>query len=267
MDDPVERRTQILDLLLRRQYATVAELSSRLGVSDSTVRRDLQTLESNGQVRRDHGGATVLDAPGLCPEYAARARLSAAEKRSVARVAAQMVDDHSVIGLDGSSTAYYLARCLAGRNITVVTNGIYSALELASKLPTRVILIGGELWLGVGCTIGHTGRIMLGRNRADGLRMRQFFTAPGGLTVADGLMDSDPDENQIKEDMIALADQVIALADHTKLGHRALLPYAPLSAVHTLITDDRADAAYVRELEEAGLRVRLATLSPADSGQ
>jgi hypothetical protein len=76
--------------------------------------------------------------------------------------------------------------------------------------------------------------------------------------VADGLMDTDPDENLIKQDMIALADEVVVLADHTKLGHRALAPYAPLSAIDWLVTDEQADPIYLRRLEEAGLRTIVA---------
>ncbi|MGB9826528.1 MAG: DeoR/GlpR family DNA-binding transcription regulator, partial [Desulfofundulus sp.] len=200
------------------------------------------------------------------PNYRARLSICATEKRQMASLAATLVRDHTVIGLDGSSTLYYLARRLAGRDITVVTNGLYSALELASHPPTRVILIGGELQLTMGSIIGHVGRPMLGgysvegegaNSGLSGLRMHQFFTSPGGLTITDGLMDIDPDENLIKQDMIALADEIIAVADHSKIGQRALLPYAPLKAIHCLITDSASDECYLNRIREMGIRVLI----------
>jgi DeoR family fructose operon transcriptional repressor len=80
-------------------------------------------------------------------------------------------------------------------------------------------------------------------------------------------MDSDPDENLIKGAMIALAEEVIVLADHTKLGHQALLSYAPLSAVDTFITDSQADPTYVARLEQAGIRVLVAPQPERNDGQ
>lgn len=267
MKTPSERRRRILDLIRQEQYATVNQLSEVFRVSGSTIRNDLRELESEGLVDRVHGGARWAEAEDLYADYAARVKLRIVEKGQIAEVAAELVRDRSVISLDGSTTAFHLARCLAGRNITVVTNGVYSALELARHSPTRIILIGGELYLKTGCTVGHMGRAMLGSTRSgseelakarEGLRMQQFFTSPGGLTVTDGLMDIDPDENLIKERMIALAEEVIVLADYTKIGRTALLPYAPIWAISCLITDEKADSKYVKQLEEAGVSVVIA---------
>ena len=270
----LERQRKIVDFIMREEYASVGGLSDVFHVSQSTIRNDLAQLQSKGLVERTHGGARQVNSRGLLGTYLAETYLEhskqcAAEKRRIAQAAAKLVSPRSVIGIDGGTTTLELARSIAGRDITVVTNGIYSAMELARHRRTRVILIGGELNLELGCVTGRLAETMLGpagliparpsdTPAGHALKVEQLFTSPGSLTFDGGLMDTDLDENYIKRLFISVADRVIVLADHTKIGHTALLSYAPLSVVDQVITDDQADPEYLRKLEELGISVTIA---------
>lgn len=252
-----ERHRQILDIVQQTDFVTVKELSEKFNISESSIRKDLVQLDEEGLVERVHGGVKRADTDYTNAGFNVRKKIRILEKRKIAAEAAKLIKDGSVIGLDGSSTAFHLAHCLIGRNITVVTNGIYSALELSQHRSTRVILIGGEFNPESGCATGTLAEPML--KGPTSLKVKQFFTSPGALTVADGLMDNDPDENLIKRLMVAAAAEVIVLADHTKLGSTGLLPYMPISAVSKIITDDKAAPEDIKQLEEAGVTVTLAS--------
>ncbi len=270
-----ERHRRILDILARERYATVGYLRKKFEVSESTIRNDFSQLEADGLIARTHGGARLSKENGQTSElitgsYLEHRKLMAAEKCRIARAAAELVAPRSVIGIDGGTTTFELARCLADKDVTVVTNGIYSALELGQNRRTHVILMGGELNLDLGCITGRLAETIMNPlkpvkdpsiDSTDGIAIKidQLFTSPGGLSLVGGLMDADLDENYIKKLFISVANRVIVLADHTKINHTGLISYAPLSVVDTLITDDQADPEYLRKIEEQNISVIIAT--------
>jgi DeoR/GlpR family transcriptional regulator of sugar metabolism len=270
-----ERHRRILEILARERYATVGHLHVKLNVSESTIRNDFSQLETEGLIARTHGGARLPESNDqfstfITGSYLERCKLMGAEKDRIARAAAKLVVPRSVIGIDGGTTTFELARHLADTDITVVTNGIYSALELSKHRRAHVILMGGELNLDLGCITGRLAEAILNPPKLTkmpsmdpptgiGIKVDQLFTSPAGLTLDGGLMDTDLGENYIKKLFISVANRVIVLADHTKINHSGLISYAPLSVVHTLITDDQADPEYIRRLEEQNIRVIMTT--------
>ena len=270
-----ERHRRILDILARERHATVSHLRKKFDVSESTIRNDFSQLEAEGLIARTHGGARLSKDSGqfstlITGSYLERCKLMGAEKERIACTAAELIVPRSVIGIDGGTTTFELARCLADKDITVVTNGIYSALELSQHRRTHVILMGGELNLDLGCITGRLAETILNPPKLAktpsmdppagiAIKIDQLFTSPAGLTLDGGLMDNDLGENYIKKLFISVANRVIVLADHTKINHSGLISYASLSVVDTLITDDQTDPKYIKRLEEQDIRVIVAT--------
>jgi DeoR family transcriptional regulator, aga operon transcriptional repressor len=249
------RRGVILDLLTRNGFVDVSGLQRQFGCSEATVRRDLDRLQREGRLRRTHGGA-VLDGQRE-RAITARAAEWVSEKQAIARAAVQMVPDGAAVGIGGGTTTQFVARALAGRSgLTVVTNAINIAMELVSK-ELRVIVTGGELRSETYELVGP-----LAEPAASQLHLDLIFVGVDGLSVDGGLTTHNPVEARIDRVLIDQANEVVVVADHTKLGRKTFARIAPLEAAHTLITDRQADLAVVGEMERSGLRVVIAP--PAD---
>jgi ribose transport system substrate-binding protein len=245
--------------LLREQPGIrVPELARLLGVSQATVRTDLNALARAGQVTRVRGGAVPLD--GIIPEsldFSARAGANESAKLRIARWAADLVDDGDAILLDASSTVYHMARFLESRRrLTVITNGIAAGKVLAANPGNRVILLGGDL-LPDGASV--TG--LLGAPLLRSLHIRTAFVSCAGFTPDTGLTEDDLEEAQLKSQMIAASGSVVALVDSTKFGRVELAPFARLGQVAHIFTDSDVDPAWIEQL-----RVACAMLTVCDAG-
>src|SRR5271155_1799103 len=116
------RRQRLLDLITRQGYATLDELVRMLGVSESTIRRDLEVLDLAGSVKRTHGGAVYTGEVRSMPAFEDRTATAAVEKRAIGLTAASLLDDGDTVLLDGGTTTMEVARALLGRRLQVVTN-------------------------------------------------------------------------------------------------------------------------------------------------
>ena len=245
------RRGAILDLLTRKGFVEVPQLQREFGCSEATIRRDLDQLQREGRLRRTHGGA-ILD--GLRERtLTVRVGEYVAEKEAIARAAAQMVPDGAAVGIGGGTTTQQIARDLARRaGLTVVTNAINIAIELASG-DVRVIVTGGELRTETYELVGP-----LAEPAASQLHLDLVFMGVDGLSVEGGLTTHNPVEARVDRVLIDRANEVVVVADHSKLGRRTFAQIAPFGVAHTLITDGGADADVVKHFERAGLRVIVA---------
>lgn len=229
---PEVRRDQLLALLQRHGQLTVRSASEQLGVSAVTIRSDLALLERDGRLRRVWGGATTVRP--LWPEgsFAARLRQRQAEKERIARAAAALIEDGDTIMLDASTTAYAIARQIAaGRSLTVITNGMHTALALGASPAITTIVVGGVVRGETGSLAGTLAEEMLERLHAT----KGFFSARG-LTAAKGLTESSLAEGMLKAAMIRQVDAVIATLDSGKLGASALTSFCPAASIQRLIT-------------------------------
>src|SRR3954467_9043031 len=134
------RRNRLLDLITHQGYATLDELVRRLGVSESTVRRDLELLDLAGSVKRTHGGAVYAGEVRSMPAFDERTGTAVAEKRAIGQAAAALLEDGDTVLLDGGTTTLEVARALIGRRVQVVTNSLPIAQLLASSQQTDLIL-------------------------------------------------------------------------------------------------------------------------------
>ncbi|MCA1686702.1 MAG: DeoR/GlpR family DNA-binding transcription regulator, partial [Planctomycetia bacterium] len=137
------RRRLLLDLLARQGFATLDELVKVLGVSESTVRRDLETLDGTGSLRRTHGGAVSAGEERALPALEDRAATAVAEKEVIGRATALLIEDGDSVLLDGGTTTLEVARALLGRSLQVVTNSLPIAQLLSPSKSVDLILIGG----------------------------------------------------------------------------------------------------------------------------
>jgi DeoR/GlpR family transcriptional regulator of sugar metabolism len=177
-------------------------------------------------------------------------------KRRIGVAAAELVQDGQSVVLDASTTALQVARAMRGqrtlRDVSVITNGVHTALELLELPGLTTILTGGQLRSTAVSLTGGLASNLLSRVHAS----IGFFGARG-LTTTRGLTDVNLQEVEMKTAMAAVCERIVAVVDHTKLGQVSLATFVPLSKLNLVITDDGADPAYVTELERAGVKVLL----------
>lgn len=251
-----ERRDGIVALVDGAGRARVADLADRFGVSTVTIRKDLLALETEGRVVRAHGGAIAPRGGRAEPAFAVRERLRRDEKRQIGRAALALVRDGESIALDASTTALAMARLVAGRrweSLTVVTNGMRAALELADVPGVTVIMLGGRVRSGALSVVGTHGDAVLRRVNIGGA-----FLGAMGIALDAGLTDGTEEEAQIKRAMVAAARDVYALVDHTKLGRVAPASFARPDRLAGVITDAAASIELVEELRSRGIPVTIA---------
>lgn len=249
-----ERRHQLIEYLNKHRRATVKELSIQLQVTEATLRADLNLLEEEGVVKRIHGGAVLAaqNPTGATYNFSAREKRNTSQKAAIGRKAMELVQDGQCILIDASTTALELAKCLkkSELNLTVVTSGVYTALELKENPQIHVILIGGVLRMGSGSVEGVLGTDILGKIKAD-----RIFTSPAGFKLDSGLMDFNMYEVELKRRMVEATDQVIALMDSSKFNVGSIASYADTSRIHMMITDDGAPGDQIAELRKRNIDV------------
>jgi DeoR/GlpR family transcriptional regulator of sugar metabolism len=257
-----ERMQRVLDLLDTRDGVHVSELADEFSVSEVTVRQDLAQLARDGLVARVRGGVRALQRGQSELAFDARLRLRAAEKRGMARAAAAMVADGESVALDSSTSAYYLALELHRKQeLVVVTNGLLIAAALADSPGVNVLVTGGMLRLAAMSVVGDLAADVLRSTRID----KGFFGARG-LSLERGLMDLNPEEVRLKQEMARACERVIGLFDRTKWNRTALLSFVPTEHVDAIVTDDGAPAELVEAWLAQGVDVVTAAPELAASG-
>jgi DeoR/GlpR family transcriptional regulator of sugar metabolism len=242
-----ERRQRVLDLVSRRGFVALTDLAAAIQVSESTIRRDLDYWNQQGVLKRTHGGAIYLGDGSTLPALEERSTSQIEEKRAIARAAAARIRDGDAILLDGGTTTLEVARLLVGRSLQIVTNSLPIANLFASSRETDLVIVGGYVFPKTGVALGPlTVRMM------EDIHVHQTILSVGGIT-AKGLFNSNLLLVETERQMMRCADEVIVVADHTKIGRQALAFLCELAAVDTLIVDrdltadqreliDRADA-------------------------
>ncbi len=258
-----ERQQQIAQLVDENGRARVTDLAGRFGVSAVTIRKDLLILEGERRVIRTHGGA--IAPRGSRPELAfeIRERLQRDEKSRMGAAAAARVGDGESIVLDASTTALYVARHLKDRatwhQLTVVTNSIRIASELAGHPGITVLMLGGRVRWEALSVVGPLGDGVFRR-----VNVQKAFVGAAGFTIEAGLSDAMEEEAQIKRSMVNAARDVYAVVDHTKWGRIASATFCRTDRLAGVFTDAEAPQGMVEALRAAG--VEVLELGPAPEG-
>jgi DeoR/GlpR family transcriptional regulator of sugar metabolism len=241
-----ERRQRILTFLREQPGIRVPDLARLAGVSEGTIRNDLRALDGSGQLMRVRGGGVPLDEqPNHSLTFATRAMAHRAAKLNISRHSANWVQDNDSVLLDSSTTVYYLACQLRDRrDLTVITNGIEAARELAKNPTNTVILLGGVLRVD-----GMSVNVPLGESFLDTYHIKTAFVSCSGYTPESGLTEVDIYEAQIKRKMIANSGVVVALIDSSKFGRTDLTPFASTGQLTHIYTDDNLDPEWIEQLQ------------------
>jgi DeoR/GlpR family transcriptional regulator of sugar metabolism len=245
-----QRRQEILSLLELEGFVSLQKLSDQSGVSESTVRRDLEYLERIGQIRRTRGGAAYVG-ESLTP-LDERAGQAFPEKQAVGRAAAALVQSGEAILLDGGTTTLEVARNLAGKSLQVVTNSVPVVNLLASQPQIELVIIGGYLYPKTGVALGPLALAALSQ-----IHVRRLFMSVGGITDK-GLYNSNVLLADTERSMLAAAEEVVVVADSGKFGHSALAHLCALDRVHRVVVDAGISDEWKHSLERAGIALTIA---------
>ncbi|MGW5046408.1 DeoR/GlpR family DNA-binding transcription regulator [Streptomyces griseoluteus] len=257
-----QRRALIVDEVRRRGGVRVNELTRQLGVSDMTVRRDLDALARQGVLEKVHGGAVpVVEASTHEPGFEAKSGLEPTAKEEIARAAARLVAPGSAIALSGGTTTYTLARqLLEVPDLTVVTNSVrvadvfHTAQRTSGRRPgaATVVLTGGV----------RTPSDSLVGPVADraiaALHFDLLFLGVHGISTEAGLSTPNLAEAETNRQLVRSARRVVVVADHTKWGTVGLSSFAALDEVDTLVTDGGLPAEARAEISERLRRLVVA---------
>jgi DeoR/GlpR family transcriptional regulator of sugar metabolism len=255
-----ERLRHVLELLEHRDSVPVAELAEAFSVSEVTVRSDLTLLARQGLVARVRGGARALNRGESEVGFDLRLLLDVERKRAIARGAAALVGEGEAVALDASTTAYYLALELrAMRELVVVTNGLLVATALADASGITVLVTGGTLRLSAMSLVGDLGTDVLRTTR-----INKGFLGARGLSLERGLMDLNPDEVRIKQEMADACEQVYGIFDGTKWHRSALLAFVPTTDLTGIVTDSSAPADEVAAWRAKGIDVIIVDPGPRE---
>lgn len=249
-----ERRQKVLELVKQKGVIALTDLQAQLRkvarkkVSESTVRRDLEYWDQQGVLKRTHGGAMYTGDRLVMPALEERAAVQLEEKRQIARAAVARIKDGDAILLDGGTTTLEVAKLLVGRSLQLVTNSLPIAHLFASRPEADLVMLGGYVYPKTGVALGPlTVRMM------EDIHVRQAILSVGGIT-AKGLFNSNLLLVETERQMMRCADEVVVVADHTKIGRQALAFLCKLSRIDTLIVDAGLTEEQRRLVEEAGVR-------------
>ena len=251
-----ERQEHIARIVEEHGRTRVGDLAARFGVSAVTIRKDLVVLESEHRLTRTHGGAIAVDRSRPELAFEIRERLQANEKSRIGAAGAALVNDGESIVMDASTTALSVARHLKARGgwsqLTIITNGLRIASELAGHPGITVLMLGGRVRWEALSVVGQLGDGLFSR-----INVQKAFLGAAGFTLESGLADATDEEAQIKRSMVAAAREVIAIVDHTKWERVAFATFCRTDQIGTILTDEGAPDAMVRALTGRGVQVRL----------
>ncbi|MBI2914973.1 MAG: DeoR/GlpR transcriptional regulator [Firmicutes bacterium] len=246
-----QRRLDIARMVEQHGGIRVAVLSSTFGVTEETIRRDLEHLERDGRVEKTHGGAIARDILRFEASFSFRQARHPVEKKKIAGAVAQMIEDGDTVCLDASTTALFVAHELRHkRNLTVLTNSTRMTLEFAGSPLVTVISTGG--------TLRHASASLVGPLAERALRdyhVHKTVFSCGGFTLEHGFSDSNELEVEVKKLMMGCSQHAIAALDSTKFGREGFVNIAPAGAARTLVTDSGVPENIVRALRDAGVEV------------
>ncbi len=232
---PYKRRNFILELLHSKDIVYLDEIQEKTNVSVATVRRDLKTLEEEGQVEILTGGAAKLVVNVAEKSFEEKMKLSKEEKEAVSSYASTLVKDGQFIFLGPGTTENHIIKHLKGKNVTVVTNGAFHIDELL-KYKIKTILLGGNILTNIAVLVGPSAI-----KQVSNMNFDKCFIGASGITLNNGLSTSNIDVAEINKIVIEKSKEVYFLADSTKIGTDSRYVFADVNDCDKFITTNKAD--------------------------
>jgi len=251
-----QRRKIIMDKIKAGRPIGVTELSWELNVSVATIRRDFARLEKDGELTRTRGGAlpVIKASSEEEPSFADKLNKYHTQKLAIARKANELIEDGDTILLGAGTTVTALASLIKDRqNLTVVTNAVNIAMVLAQSNSINLVLTGGNIRTKSYALVGALAEQVL-----KVIRVQKVFLGVNGISIEHGLTTPNMTEAYTNSLMVQTGNQLVILADHSKIARETLSRFAPISAVTTLITDQEAPQDFIDELRRLSMEVIIA---------
>lgn len=227
------RRARMLEFIRQQGFVSIPELRDSLDVSESTIRRDLESLEESGEARRTHGGVFYTGSVSGIRQFQRGNPNDGAwdKKRAIALEASKLVSDHDTVLLDGGSSTYELAKQLVGRPLQIVTNSLPVANLFSASESVDLVVLGGAIHNRTGVTHGPYTDQML-----ETINVQKAFLSVAGVNER-GFYNSNMLLVETERCMMRAADRTIIVADSTKFGRSSLARMCEWEQVDTLVVD------------------------------
>lgn len=249
------RLKKILQIMEDEGDVRISELSQQLGVSEATIRRDLDALHADDKVLRVHGGAVLKERPLFEAPVQRRIRQNEQEKKAIAQAAADMIGAKEAVFLGSGTTTMEIAKCLVDRkDLSVVTNSLLVAQTLATCEGINLIFLGGFLRSGELSFIGHITEQAIKEVRVD-----KIIMGIPAIDVKAGLTNDYLPEVMTDRAILAMEADLIIVADHTKFGKTASAYMAPVTRIATLVTDAQTDKKILEAFRSKGIKIVVAS--------
>jgi DeoR/GlpR family transcriptional regulator of sugar metabolism len=251
--DKKERQQRIIGLLEQGGKVETATLAQQLGVTELTIRRDIDQLDGLGIVRRVFGGAVLHSGRSFEPPFAVRLKANVEGKKAIAAAAAGLISRGENISIDFGTKTYYLAAEMRRRHLQVLVapTSLQVMEVLGNDADIRVVIPGGDLKPGELSVRGSAAEQFFRERRWD-----LAFVGVAGINAETNVMsDYDETDARLKAAMVAAADRVVLLAESKHLGATSFAPVGPLDRVTTVVTDAVGDNDTLAALEQRGIEV------------
>lgn len=251
-----ERQRILLDHIRSRGVGTVNELAKQLGVSPSTVRRDMKAMNAQGLLTRIHGGAHLPDGPAEPPRIT-RASVNRERKRLIARAGAALIPDGTTVLITGGTTTEAMIPFLTQRALTVLTNSVSLAAALTSSTHITVIVLGGVLRHEESSLLGPVPEQVLGEFDVD-----MAVVGAYGFDPRTGTYGADVGEAGTDRQLLRACPSVTVLVDSSKFGQRGTVKILPIDEISTVVTDEGVAAESAATLRERNVELLVARPIP-----
>jgi DeoR/GlpR family transcriptional regulator of sugar metabolism len=252
-----ERHKRIEEHLAKVEFASLDELSELVDASVSTVRRDLDVLESQGTLKRTHGGARLTNPKSDEFTFSTRDTHQLDEKEAIGRACAELILPNQTVIVDAGTTCFHVARHLEAQSPHIITNSLPVANAFSSSARTEVVVTGGVIYPRLGVLVGPMAVAAFAQVRADLAIMSCGGLTPAGVTNSHGLL------IEIQRAMMRAARRVVLCVDHTKFGRQSISHLCALNAINTVITDQPPLPEMRAALSKAGVELIVASAEGA----
>jgi DeoR/GlpR family transcriptional regulator of sugar metabolism len=250
-----ERQKHIEEYLQRVEFASLDDLARQLGVSVSTVRRDVTALETTGSIRRTHGGARLVNPRSDEFVFSMRDTHQVEEKEAIGKACAELITPGQSVIIDAGTTVFHVAKHIESKRPQIFTNSLPVANLYASSSQVEVVLSGGVIYPRLGVLVGPLAVQTFSKSHADVAVMSCSGITPEGLSNSHALL------IEIQLAMINAAQRVIMCLDHTKFARKSLTPLCELDRVHAIVTDDATPSDQIELYRSKGMEVIVAKRS------
>jgi DeoR/GlpR family transcriptional regulator of sugar metabolism len=253
-----KRYARILELIKQEKLVTIQDLRKQLGVSYMTITRDLEDLDTHGNLQRIRGGAVSIVeesemVPRLSKLYDPQLDPNYHKKISIGHyVADNLVLEGDYITIEAGSTASSLVPFLNQSNLTILTNGLLTSMMVAPIIRKVTLICSGGILIETGAFIGPQAEDFFSK-----YKVKKAFFGVQGLTVEDGFTDPTPLYMRLKHFMKQNAEKVIVMVDSSKIGVRSLVQVLAIGDVDTIVTDAGAPPEIISVLQEKGVDIRI----------